>query len=91
MILPGIEPRSPSQLMNTQTTRINGWYIYIYIYIYISELVTVVKGDPNAYFSIATKPRYKTRHYSVPCIGLLALDLYLIMLSVKQKGIKWHF
>ena len=33
----------------------------------------------------------KGGHYSFPWIALLTLDLYLIMLCVKQGGIKYHF
>ena len=45
------------------------------------KLATIVEGDPKAPFSIATTP------------GLLhfTLEPYLIMLSVKQGGIKFHF
>ena len=54
-------------------------------------LAIVVEGDPKAPFSIATTPRCRERHYSFPWIAPLYLDLYLIMLSVKQGGIKYHF
>ena len=53
-----------------------------YICIYIYKWVTVVEGDQEAPFSIATTPRY-----SFPWIA----PLYLIMLSVKQVGTKYHF
>ena len=48
------------------------------------KLATVIEGDPKARFSIATTPRYT---------GLLhfSLDPYLIMVSVKHGGIKYHF
>ena len=52
-------------------------------------LVTVVKGDQKAPFSIATTlgkgatPFPRLLHFS--------LDTYLILLSVKQGGIKYHF
>ena len=59
-------------------------YIYIYIYVYIVTWVSwpsVVKGNQKAPFSIAT-----------PFPGLFhILDPYLIMLSVKQRGIKYLF
>ena len=44
-------------------------------------------GDPKTPFSIATTPRF------LPIPGLLhfTLDPYLIMLNVKQGGIKYHF
>ena len=58
----------------------------IYIYIYI-KLATVVEGDPKAPFSIAT-----TSGVMRAFLGLLnfALDTYLIMLSVRQGGIKYY-
>ena len=55
-------------------------YIYIYIYIYISKvkLATIVEGVGEG---------------ATPFPGLLhfTLEPYLIMLSVKQGGIKFHF
>ena len=53
-------------------------YIYIYIYIYKVKLATIVEGIQKAPFSIATTPR---------CRG----GRYLILLSVKPGGIKYHF
>ena len=68
-------------------------YIYIYIYIYKSKvkLATVVEGYPKAPFPIATTPRY--REGTTPLLRLLhfTLETNLIMLSVKQRGIKDHF
>ena len=48
----------------------------------------VVEGDPKAPFSIAT-----IGDGTVPFPGLLhfTLDTYLIMLSVRQRDIKYHF
>ena len=76
-------------------------YIYIYIYtIYLSiyiyivskvKLATVVEGDPKAPFSIATTPWCMGGRYSFPRLLHFTLDPYLIMLSVKQGGIKYHF
>ena len=59
--------------------------------VYSSKLATVVESDLKAPFSIATKPR--CREGTIPFPGLLhfTLDTYLIMLSVKQRGIKYHF
>ena len=54
------------------------------------KLVTTVEGDPKAPFSISTTPRYRRGHYSIPRIAPLILDPYLIMLSVKQGGIKYN-
>ena len=49
-------------------------------------LATLGKGDPKAPFSIATTPG----EAATPLLGLLhfSFDPYLIMLSVKQGGIK---
>ena len=55
------------------------------------KLATVVVGDPKAHFSIDTAARCKGGRYSFPWIAPLTLDPYLIMLSVKQRGIKYHF
>ena len=44
----------------------------------------------KAPFSIATAPRCRGR-YSFPGLIYFTLDPYLIMLSVKQGGIKYHF
>ena len=43
------------------------------------------------HFSIATTPRCTRGHYSFPRIVPLTLDPYLIMLSIKQGSIKYHF
>ena len=47
-------------------------------------MATLIEGDPKATFSITT---------TTPFPGLLhfTLDLYLIMLSVKQGCLKYHF
>ena len=58
--------------------------------IYISWL-TVVEGDPKAPFSKATTSRGRRERYSFSWIIPLTLDLYLIIPSVKQGGIKCHF
>ena len=51
------------------------------------KLVTVVEGDPKAPFSIGV------REGATPFPELLhfTLDLYLMILSVKQGDIKYHF
>ena len=56
------------------------------------KLATIVEGDPKAPFSIATTPRC-VGEGATPFPGLLhfTLEPYLIMLSVKQGGIKYHF
>ena len=58
--------------------------------IYISWL-TVVQDNLKAPFSIATTSRCRGGHYSFLWIAPLTLDAYLIMLSVKQGGIKYYF
>ena len=55
------------------------------------KLATIVEGDPKAPFSIATTPRCRGGRYSFPGLLHFTLDPYLIMLSVKQGGIKYHF
>ena len=37
----------------------------------VNKLVTIVKGDPKAPFSIATTPRCRGGRYSLPWIALL--------------------
>ena len=49
-------------------------------------MATMIEGDKKASFSITTTLRCRGRHYSFPWIAALYLDLYLIMLSVKQGG-----
>ena len=54
-------------------------------------MATIVEGNPKAPFSIATTPRCRGGCYSFPVLLYFTLDPYLIMLSVKQGGIKYHF
>ena len=54
-------------------------------------MATIVEGNPKAPFSIATTPKCRGGRYSFPGLLYLTLDQYLIMLSVKQGGIKYHF
>ena len=70
---------------------IKSLYIYIYIYIYKVKLATIVEGNQKAPFSIATTPMCRGRRYSFPGLLYFTLDPYLIMLSAKQGGIKYHF
>ena len=53
----------------------------------ICKLATLIKGDPKAPFSIATT---LLEEGTTPFPGLLhfTFDPYLIILSVKQEGIK---
>ena len=54
-------------------------------------MATIVEGNPKAPFSIATRPRCRGGRYSFPGWLYFTLDPHLIMLSVKQGGIKYHF
>ena len=55
------------------------------------KLATVVKGNPKASFSIATTPNVGEGATSFPGLLQYTFDTYLIMLSVKQDGIKYYF
>ena len=55
------------------------------------KLATIVEGNSKAPFSIATTPMCRGGRYSFPGLLYFTLDPYLIMLSVKQGGIKYHF
>ena len=62
----------------------------MHVYLYKLKLATVV---PKAPFSTATTPMCVCVGGTTPFPGLThsTLDLYLIMLSVKQGGIEYHF
>ena len=60
-------------------------------HIYKKKLATIVEGNPKALFSIATTPMCRGGRYSFPGLLYFTLDPYLIMLSAKQGGIKYHF
>ena len=62
-----------------------------YLIYKLLKLATVVEGHPKAPFSIATTPRCRGGSYSFPWIAPLYLDPYLIMPSVKQGSIKYHW
>ena len=55
------------------------------------KLATIVEGNSKAPFSIATTLMCRGGRYSFPGLLYFTLDPYLIMLSVKQGGIKYHF
>ena len=57
----------------------------------IIRMLTVVGGDRKAPFSIATTPRCWGGATPFPGFLHFTLDTYLIMLSVKQGGTKYHF
>ena len=54
-------------------------------------MATIVEGDQKAPFSIATIPRWRGGSYSFTGLLYFTLNPYLIMLSIKQGGIKYHF
>ena len=64
---------------------------YLYLIGIKVMLASIVEGDPKALFSIATTLRCRGGCYSFPRLLHFTLDPYLIMLSVKQGGIKYHF
>ena len=81
-----------------------GSFLFIYLFIFLNSIfylfirslhmATLVEGKTKAPFSITTTPRVVLRSVgTAPFPGLLhfILDPYLIMLSVKQWGIKYHF
>ena len=51
----------------------------------------IYDGDLKAPFSIATTPRCRGDTSPFPGLLLFNLDRYLLMLSVKKGGIKYHF
>ena len=55
------------------------------------KLASAVEGDPKVTFSNATTPRCREVCYLFPELLHFTLDTYLIMLSVKQGDIKYHF
>ena len=55
------------------------------------KMATLVEGDQKAPFSIATTRRYGEDAIPFPALLFFTIDPYLMMLSVKQIGIKNHF
>ena len=64
--------------------------IFTYIW-YQSNNTSVVKGDPKVLFSIAITLRCGEGTTPFPGLLHFTLDPYLIMLSVKQSSMKYHF
>ena len=58
---------------------------------YKVKLATVVEGDPKVPFSLAATAMCRGGCYFFHWIVPLTFHPYLIMLSVKQGGIKHHF
>ena len=54
-------------------------------------LATIVESDLKAPFLIAMTTWCRGGRYSFPWIAPFTFEPYLIMLSVKQGGIKYHF
>ena len=63
----------------------------MYIYKVKVKLATVVEGDKKTPFSIATTPRCWRGRQVFLWIAPFTLDTYLILLNIKQGGIKYHF
>ena len=55
------------------------------------KLATVVEGDQQAPFSKATAEDVGVGTTPFPGLLHFTLDTYLVLLSVKQGGIKYHF
>ena len=91
------QPTNQLLLSNNNTfiyTQLNSFkYCYLTLIILWNKvkLATIVEGNPKAPFSIATTPMCRGGRYSFPGLLYFTLDPYLIMLSVKQGGIKYHF
>ena len=64
---------------------------YIVSSISCIKLATFVEGNPKAPFSKATTPRCREGATAFHGLLYFTLDHYLIMLSVKQGGIKYYF
>ena len=54
-------------------------------------LVSMGECESKVHFLLPTRPKFSEGRYSFPRIATFTLDPYLIMLSVKQGGIKYHF
>ena len=52
---------------------------------------TVIEGDPKVPFLMATTLRCWGGRYSFSWIAPIILDPYLIIQSIKERGIKSHF
>ena len=63
----------------------------LHLIIYIYKLATVAEVDSKIPFSIAATPRFRERRYFFPWIASLTFDPYIVMLNVKQGGIKYYF
>ena len=84
-------------LKNCFNLMLNAFSIYV-LFSYVEEvskvkvkLVTLVKINPKAPFSIATTTRCREGATSFPGLVHFNFDPYLMMLSLKQGGIKYHF
>ena len=78
-------------LVTSHTYNRQFWFFNIGFLMIVVKLATIVEGDQKVPFSIATTPMCKGGRYSFPGLLYFTLDPYIIMLSVKQGGIKYHF
>ena len=85
-------PSHPWQLVASDCFEINGRQ-YVVLVDICSDFIELgqLEGDPKAPFSIATTPRCRGGRYTFPTLLQFTFDTYLIMLSVKQGGIKYLF
>ena len=66
-------------------------FLFVHLPFRKVKLVTEVEGDPKSLFWLATAPRCRGGYYSFPWIAPFTLDQYLMILSIKQGGIKYLF
>ena len=78
----------PPLIQQRQLSIVSLWYTLLKL---IQLLATVVEGDPKDPFSIATTLRCREGCYPFPWLLHFTLGPYLIRISVKQGGIKYHF
>ena len=83
------QPLTKLAYKNISSTSNDKENTYLYFLNDSRELATLVGGEPKSLFSIATTP--KCRGGCFPGLLHFTLDPYVIMLSVKQGNIKYHF
>ena len=85
------ELKLPGELLPKCLAMLNNKQFYLSIYLSIIKLATVGLRNPEAPFPLAAIPRREGGCYPFSWIAPLSLVVYLIMLSVKQGGIKYQF
>ena len=91
-VAPSLTPRCSSYWKGSLRVTLDySHQLYSLTYNYEASWVTLVKGNPNAPFSIATIPICGRGCFYFPWVALLTLDPYLIILGVNQGGIKYLF